>query len=70
MAVVKLACGATTVNNLYAFAMAILLGVVDVAFITYSYGQIVRTVMHFPSPEARAKAGGTCIAHVRVILFF
>uniref|UniRef100_A0A2K6KCA2 G-protein coupled receptors family 1 profile domain-containing protein n=1 Tax=Rhinopithecus bieti TaxID=61621 RepID=A0A2K6KCA2_RHIBE len=52
MAVVKLACGATTVDNLYAFAVAILLGVGDVAFI------------------ARAKAGGTCIAHVCVILFF
>ncbi|XP_029771088.1 olfactory receptor 52K1-like [Suricata suricatta] len=70
MAVVKLACGATTVDNLYAFAVAIFLGVGDVAFIAYSYGQIVRTVMHFPSPEARAKAGSTCMAHVCVILFF
>uniref|UniRef100_A0A7N5P382 G-protein coupled receptors family 1 profile domain-containing protein n=1 Tax=Ailuropoda melanoleuca TaxID=9646 RepID=A0A7N5P382_AILME len=70
MAVVKLACGATTVDNLYAFAVAIFLGVGDVAFIAYSYGQIVRTVIHFPSPEARAKAGSTCTAHVCVILFF
>ncbi|XP_006885699.1 PREDICTED: olfactory receptor 52K1-like [Elephantulus edwardii] len=70
MAVVKLACGATTVDNLYAFAVAIFLGVGDVAFIAYSYGQIVRTVMRFPSPEARAKAGSTCTAHVCVILFF
>lgn len=70
MAVVKLACGATIVDNLYAFAVAIFLGVGDVAFIAYSYGQIVRTVIHFPSPEARAKAGSTCTAHVCVILFF
>ncbi|XP_042759873.1 olfactory receptor 52K1-like [Panthera leo] len=70
MAVVKLACGATTVDNLYAFAVAIFLGVGDVAFIAYSYGQIVRTVIHFPSPEARAKAGSTCTVHVCVILFF
>ncbi|XP_045748737.1 olfactory receptor 52K1-like [Mirounga angustirostris] len=70
MAVVKLACGATTVDNLYAFAVAIFLDVGDVAFIVYSYGQIVRTVIHFSSPEARAKAGSTCTAHVCVILFF
>nr|XP_005910563.2 PREDICTED: olfactory receptor 52L1 [Bos mutus] len=41
MAVVKLACGATTVDNLYAFAVEIFLGAGDVAFIAYSYGQIV-----------------------------
>ncbi|XP_053415880.1 olfactory receptor 52K1-like [Nycticebus coucang] len=70
MAVVKLACGATTVDNFYAFAVAVFLGVGDVAFIAYSYGQIVRTVMHFPSPEARAKASSTCAAHICVILFF
>lgn len=38
MSVVKLACGATTVDSLYAFAVAIFLGVGDVAFIAYSYG--------------------------------
>ncbi|KAL6073399.1 hypothetical protein STEG23_013730 [Scotinomys teguina] len=70
MAVVKLACGATTVDSLYALAVAVFLGVGDVAFIAYSYGQIVKTVMHFPSPKARGKAGSTCTAHVCVILFF
>uniref|UniRef100_A0A8C6DXV3 Olfactory receptor n=1 Tax=Moschus moschiferus TaxID=68415 RepID=A0A8C6DXV3_MOSMO len=70
MAVVKLACGATTVDNLYAFAVAIFLGAGDVAFISYSYGRIVRTMIHLPSSEARAKAGSTCTAHVCVILFF
>ncbi|KAM9768910.1 olfactory receptor 52N4-like [Dama dama] len=70
MAVVKLACGATTVDNLYAFAVAIFLGAGDVAFIAYSYGQIVRTMIHLPSSEARAKAGSTCTAHICVILFF
>ncbi|KAM8815874.1 olfactory receptor 52N2-like [Rhynchonycteris naso] len=70
MAVVKLACGATTVDNLYAFAVAILLGVGDVAFIAYTYGKIVKAVIHFPSPEARSKASSTCTAHVCVILFF
>uniref|UniRef100_A0A8D2B663 G-protein coupled receptors family 1 profile domain-containing protein n=1 Tax=Sciurus vulgaris TaxID=55149 RepID=A0A8D2B663_SCIVU len=70
MALVKLACGATTVDNLYAFTVAVFLGVGDMAFIAYSYGQSVRTVMRIPSPEARAKAGSTCTAHVCVIFFF
>ncbi|XP_077653408.1 olfactory receptor 52K1-like [Urocitellus parryii] len=70
MAVVKLACGATTVDNLYAFTVAVFLGVGDVAFIAYSYGQIVKTVMRIPSPEARAKAGSTCTAHICLIFFF
>ncbi|XP_004863554.1 olfactory receptor 52K1-like [Heterocephalus glaber] len=70
MAIVKLSCGATTVGNLYSFTVAIFLGVGDMAFIAYSYGQIVETVRHLPSPEARGKAGSTCTAHVCVILFF
>ena len=59
MAVVKLACGVTIVDNLYAFAVEIFLGAGDVAFIAYSYGQIVRTMIHLPSSEAHAKAGST-----------
>jgi olfactory receptor len=55
MTVAKLACGITTMDSLYAFAVAVFLGVGDVAYIAYSYGQIVKTVIHFPSPEARAK---------------
>ncbi|KFO24734.1 olfactory receptor 52K1 [Fukomys damarensis] len=70
MAIVKLACGATTVDNLYAFTVAVFLGVGDMAFIAYSYVQIVKTMRHLPSPKARAKAGSTCTAHVCVILFF
>lgn len=53
MTVVKLVCGATTVDSFYAFAVALFLGVGDVAFIACSYGQIVKTVMYFPLPEAR-----------------
>lgn len=40
MAVVKPACGASTMDNLYAFAVAIFLGAGDVAFIAYSYGRL------------------------------
>ncbi|XP_064144601.1 olfactory receptor 52N4-like [Loxodonta africana] len=70
MVVVKLGCAITTVNSLYAFAVTIFLGVGDVAFIVCSYGEIVRTVMHFPPPEAHAKAGSTWMVHVCAILFF
>ncbi|XP_074046899.1 olfactory receptor 52K1-like [Macrotis lagotis] len=70
MAVVKLACGDTTIDNINAFIVALFLGIGDVAFIAYSYGHILYTVLKFPSQEARAKAGSTCTAHVVVILFF
>ncbi|KAM9034059.1 olfactory receptor 52K1-like [Sarcophilus harrisii] len=70
MAVVKLACGDTTIDNINAFIVALFLGTGDVAFIAYSYGRILQTVLNFPSHEARAKAGSTCTAHVVVILFF
>ncbi|XP_020831568.1 olfactory receptor 52K1-like [Phascolarctos cinereus] len=67
---VKLACGDTTRDNINAFIVALFLGIGDVAFIAYSYGRILQTVLNFPSHEAWAKAGSTCTAHVVVILFF
>lgn len=67
MALVKLACGNTTPNNLYGLIVSLLVTGGDLTFIFVSYGLILRTVFHLPSLEARHKALGTCGAHVGVI---
>lgn len=67
MALVKLACGNTTPNNLYGLIVSLLVTGGDLTFIFISYGLILRTVFHLPSLEAWHKALGTCGAHVGVI---
>ncbi|XP_039214643.1 olfactory receptor 52D1-like [Crotalus tigris] len=67
MALVKLACGNTTPNNLYGLVVSLLVVGGDLTFIFVSYGRILRTVFCLPSLEARHKALGTCGAHVGVI---
>ncbi|XP_066475451.1 olfactory receptor 52P1-like [Tiliqua scincoides] len=68
MAVVKLACGDTTPNNLYGLVLALIVVGGDLGFIFISYGLILRAVFRLPSLEARHKALGTCGAHVAVIV--
>ncbi|XP_063160841.1 olfactory receptor 52D1-like [Candoia aspera] len=70
MALVKLACGNTTPNNLYGLILSLLIVGVDLTFIFISYGLILQAVFHLPSLEARHKALGTCGAHVGVICIF
>lgn len=67
MALVKLACGSTTPNNLYGLVVSLLIVGGDLTFIFASYGRILWTVFRLPSLEARHKALGTCGAHVGVI---
>ncbi|KAJ6664831.1 hypothetical protein lerEdw1_005803 [Lerista edwardsae] len=68
MAVVKLACGDTTPNNLYGLVMSLLMAGADLSCIFVSYGLILRAVFRLPSLQARHKALGTCGAHVGVIV--
>ncbi|XP_054830510.1 olfactory receptor 52D1-like [Eublepharis macularius] len=68
MAVVKLACGDTTPNNLYGLVLSLVIVGFDLGFIFVSYGLILHAVFQLPSVEARHKALGTCGAHVGVIV--
>ncbi|XP_053167957.1 olfactory receptor 52P1-like [Hemicordylus capensis] len=68
MAVVKLACGDTTPNNLYGLILSLVIVGADLSFIFISYGLILHAVFRLPSLEARHKALGTCGAHVGVIV--
>nr|XP_056714777.1 olfactory receptor 52D1-like [Euleptes europaea] len=68
MALVKLACGDTTPNNLYGLILSLVIAGSDLFFIFVSYGLILHAVFRLPSLEARHKALGTCGAHVGVIV--
>ncbi|XP_067159030.1 olfactory receptor 52R1-like [Apteryx mantelli] len=68
MAVVKLACGDTRVNNIYGLFAAFLMAAFDMTVIVVSYTMILRAVMRLPSTEARLKAFSTCASHICVIL--
>ncbi|XP_006870433.1 PREDICTED: olfactory receptor 52M1-like [Chrysochloris asiatica] len=70
MAVVTLACGDTTVNNLYGMGIGFLVLILDSLAITVSYVMIFRAVMGLATPEARLKTLGTCGSHICAILVF
>nr|XP_056714763.1 olfactory receptor 52P1-like [Euleptes europaea] len=68
MAVVKLACGDTSINRTYGLCVALLVIGGDLLFIGLSYCLIVRAVLRLSSHEARRKAFSTCGSHLCVIL--
>ncbi|KAG8522799.1 Olfactory receptor 52M1 [Galemys pyrenaicus] len=70
MAVVTLACGNTTVNNLYGMGIGFLVLILDSLAIAASYVMIFRAVMGLATPEARLKTLGTCGSHICAILVF
>ncbi|XP_004768288.2 olfactory receptor 52M1-like [Mustela lutreola] len=70
MAIVTLACGDTTVNNLYGMGIGFLVLILDSLAITASYVMIFRAVMGLATPEARLKTLGTCSSHICAILVF
>ncbi|XP_008839352.1 olfactory receptor 10AG1-like [Nannospalax galili] len=68
--VLKLACGNTSVNELYVYAMAILLAAIPFMLILASYSKIIATVLRLPTAEGRAKAFSTCSSHLVVVVLF
>nr|XP_056714746.1 olfactory receptor 52R1-like [Euleptes europaea] len=70
MAVVKLACGDTTVNQMYGLAVALFVVGSDVLSIALSYVMILQAVFALPSRQERLKALSTCASHCCVILIF
>ncbi|KYO44534.1 putative olfactory receptor 52P1 [Alligator mississippiensis] len=68
MAVVKLACGDTTINRVYGLSVALIVIGGDLLLIGLSYSLIIHAVLCLTSREARHKALGTCSSHVCVIL--
>uniref|UniRef100_A0A8C8SAE6 Olfactory receptor n=1 Tax=Pelusios castaneus TaxID=367368 RepID=A0A8C8SAE6_9SAUR len=65
MAVVKLACADTRLNNTYGIVLSLFILGGDLMFIILSYVKILRTVFKL---EEQLKAFGTCISHLCAIL--
>ncbi|XP_011839958.1 PREDICTED: olfactory receptor 52K1 [Mandrillus leucophaeus] len=68
MAVVRLACGDTSFNNIYGIAVAMFIVVLDLLFVILSYVFILQAVLQLASQESRYKAFGTCVSHIGAIL--
>uniref|UniRef100_A0ABI7YH95 Olfactory receptor n=1 Tax=Felis catus TaxID=9685 RepID=A0ABI7YH95_FELCA len=64
-----LACVDTTVNESELFVSVIIL-LIPVALITFSYGQIVRAMLRIKSVLGQRKAFGTCGSHLTVVSLF
>ncbi|KAM9221791.1 olfactory receptor 52M1-like [Dugong dugon] len=69
-AVVTLARGDTTVNNLYGMGIGLLVLILHPLAITASYVMIFRAVMGLATPEAKLKTLGTRGSHICAILVF
>ncbi|XP_038619766.1 putative olfactory receptor 52P1 [Tachyglossus aculeatus] len=68
MAVVKMACGHTGPNRIYALCVAILVVGLDCVLIGTSYALILRAVLRLSSHGARFRALSTCSSHLSVVL--
>ncbi|XP_004600288.1 olfactory receptor 13J1-like [Sorex araneus] len=70
LAVLKLACGDTSVSEAFLLAGSILLLPVPLTFICLSYTLILVTILRVPSASGRRKAFSTCSAHLAVVMLF
>nr|XP_048693758.1 olfactory receptor 52K1-like isoform X2 [Caretta caretta] len=70
MAVVKLACASTKVNNVYGIMVVLFIAGLDLMFISLSYFNILRAVLSLASKEEQLKAFSTCGSHLCAILVF
>uniref|UniRef100_A0A8C8S1N9 G-protein coupled receptors family 1 profile domain-containing protein n=1 Tax=Pelusios castaneus TaxID=367368 RepID=A0A8C8S1N9_9SAUR len=68
MAVVKLLCVDTTLNQRYTLVAVLVVCGLDLILIGLSYGLIIRAVLRINSKETHQKALNTCTAHICVIM--
>ncbi|XP_068965012.1 olfactory receptor 51E2 [Petaurus breviceps papuanus] len=66
----KLAHDDTMPNVVYGLTAILLVMGVDAVLISLSYFLIIRTVLQLPSRTERARAFGTCVSHIGVVLAF
>ncbi|XP_030172704.1 putative olfactory receptor 2B8 [Lynx canadensis] len=66
----KLACVDTTVNESELFSVSVIIVLIPMALITFSYGQIVRAMLRIKSVLGQRKVFGTCGSHLTVVSLF
>ncbi|VFV28005.1 olfactory receptor [Lynx pardinus] len=66
----KLACVDTTVNESGLFFVGVIILLIPMALITFSYGRIVRVVLRIKSIAGQRKVFGTCGSHLTVVSLF
>uniref|UniRef100_A0A8D1AV97 Olfactory receptor n=1 Tax=Sus scrofa TaxID=9823 RepID=A0A8D1AV97_PIG len=66
----KIACVDTTVNESEIFFVSVIILLVPVALIMFSYSQIVRAVLRIKSSTGQRKTFGTCGSHLIVVSLF
>ncbi|KAM9319677.1 olfactory receptor 52R1-like [Gastrophryne carolinensis] len=70
MAVMKLACGESSIAKAYSLSVASMIGIFDLLCTVMSYALILRSVLVLPTKQAGVKALSTCTSHICVILVF
>ncbi|KAH0506541.1 Olfactory receptor 10AG1 [Microtus ochrogaster] len=68
--VLKLACGDTSIKEMYDYEVDILLATIPFILILTSYSKIIATILRMPTAEGRAKAFSTCSSHLVVVILF
>ncbi|XP_067409166.1 olfactory receptor 52N4-like [Emydura macquarii macquarii] len=68
MAVLKISCGDTRVNEIYTLVIILMTIGLDLTLIGLTYGLIIRAVLRISSKKAHQKALNTCTAHICVML--
>uniref|UniRef100_A0A8C8ZTW0 G-protein coupled receptors family 1 profile domain-containing protein n=1 Tax=Prolemur simus TaxID=1328070 RepID=A0A8C8ZTW0_PROSS len=66
--VIRLACAESYINELVIFIWGVLVLIVPLIFICFSYGFIVHTILKIPSAEGKQKAFFTCASHLIVVI--
>ncbi|XP_013221556.2 olfactory receptor 7D11 [Ictidomys tridecemlineatus] len=66
----KVARSDTIINDIFMYTVTVLLGVVPVTGILYSYSQIVSSLMRMSSSVGKSKAFSTCGSHLCVVSLF
>ncbi|XP_004781585.2 putative olfactory receptor 2B8 [Mustela putorius furo] len=69
-ALLKLVCVDTTVNESELFFLGVIILLVPVALIIFSYCRIVRAILRIKSSAGQRKAFGTCGSHITVVSLF
>ncbi|XP_006628226.1 olfactory receptor 52N5-like [Lepisosteus oculatus] len=64
----RLVCSDTTINNIYGLFITVLMQVVSVGMITFTYLQILLTCLKSKHSDAKSKAIQTCATHLVVFL--